>query len=169
MALAGNGCLVIPDPDGPGRGAALARAAERSRLALGPAVAPAALAESWDLARTLLRRLRRRRACPPPACCAPTDHLGELLLAQGAALTSRIAALRLAPLAELTPKARERMRETALAHVRHGGNAVAIAAELQIHPQTARYRIARLRELLGDDLDDPDRRFELELALRGTA
>jgi DNA-binding PucR family transcriptional regulator len=29
-----------------------------------------------------------------------------------------------------------------------------------------RYRIARLRDLLGDDLDDPDIRFELEIALR---
>ena len=48
------------------------------------------------------------------------------------------------------------MRETALAYVRHGGNAVAMAAELHVHPQTARYRIARLRELFGDDLDDPD-------------
>ena len=57
------------------------------------------------------------------------------------------------------------MRETALAYVRHGGNAVAMAAELHVHPQTARYRIARLRELLGEQLDDPDARFELELAL----
>ena len=58
------------------------------------------------------------------------------------------------------------MLETALAYVRRGGNAVAMATDLQIHPQTARYRIARLRELLGDQLDDPDTRFELELALR---
>lgn len=63
-------------------------------------------------------------------------------------------------------KARERMRETALAHVRHGGNSVAMAADLHVHAQTARYRVARLRELLGDQLDDPDARFELEIALR---
>jgi DNA-binding PucR family transcriptional regulator len=37
---------------------------------------------------------------------------------------------------------------------------------MQVHPQTARYRIARLREVLGDQLDDPDARFELQLALR---
>jgi DNA-binding PucR family transcriptional regulator len=35
-----------------------------------------------------------------------------------------------------------------------------------VHPQTVRYRIAKLRELLGDALDEPDGRFELELALR---
>ena len=65
-----------------------------------------------------------------------------------------------------TERARERMRETALAYVRHHGNAVAMAAELHFHPQIARYRIARLRELFGDDLDHPDVRFELEIALR---
>jgi len=37
---------------------------------------------------------------------------------------------------------------------------------LGLHAQTARYRLSRLRELLGDALDDPDARFELELALR---
>jgi DNA-binding PucR family transcriptional regulator len=44
-----------------------------------------------------------------------------------------------------------------------------MAAEMHVHPQTARYRVARLRELLGDQLDDPDARFELELALRANA
>jgi DNA-binding PucR family transcriptional regulator len=73
---------------------------------------------------------------------------------------------RLAPLRALTPKARRRMEETALAYVRHRGNAAAMARALHVHPQTARYRLARLRELLGDALDDPDARLELELALR---
>jgi DNA-binding PucR family transcriptional regulator len=41
-----------------------------------------------------------------------------------------------------------------------------MAGALDIHPQTARYRIARLRELLGNELDDPNARLELELALR---
>jgi hypothetical protein len=35
-----------------------------------------------------------------------------------------------------------------------------------VHPQTVRYRMSRLRELFGSALDDPDGRFELELALR---
>jgi DNA-binding PucR family transcriptional regulator len=41
-----------------------------------------------------------------------------------------------------------------------------VAERLGIHPQTARYRMARLRELFGDRLEDPDERFWLELALR---
>jgi len=97
------------------------------------------------------------------------DNLATLLLFESRELAGRIAARRLAALADLTPKARARMRETALAHLRHDGNAVAMATEMHVHPQTARYRIARLRELLGDQLDDPDARFELQLALRAEA
>jgi DNA-binding PucR family transcriptional regulator len=58
------------------------------------------------------------------------------------------------------------MTETALAYVQHLGNAAAMARDLHLHPQTARYRTARLRELLGEQLDNPDSRFELEAALR---
>jgi len=46
-------------------------------------------------------------------------------------------------------------------------NNVAIAAELAVHPQTVRYRLRRLRDLFGAGLEDPDRRFDLEIALRG--
>ena len=42
-----------------------------------------------------------------------------------------------------------------------------MARALDLHPQTVRYRLARLRDLLGEQLDDPDVRLELELALRG--
>ena len=97
------------------------------------------------------------------------EHLAELLIFEGRELVARIAARRLAPLGDLTEKARLRLRETALAYVRHDGNAVAMAAELHVHAQTARHRIARLRELFGEQLDDPDARFELEIALRSVA
>jgi DNA-binding PucR family transcriptional regulator len=78
----------------------------------------------------------------------------------------RLAARRLAAFDGLTPKARLRMEETALAYVQQQGNAAAMARTLGLHAQTARYRLSRLRELLGDALDDPNARFELELALR---
>jgi DNA-binding PucR family transcriptional regulator len=53
--------------------------------------------------------------------------------------------------------------EAWLAHQRHTPT---VAAELHVHPQTVRYRVGKLRELLGDRLDTPDGRFGLELALR---
>jgi hypothetical protein len=163
----GTGCLLLPDPQGPGRSGALERAVRRRALALGPAVEPAAAAESWSLAQALLRAAGGM--VPADGLLRAEDHLAELLLFEGRALAGRIAARRLRSLADLTPKAQARMRETALAHVRHNGNAVAMAAEMHVHPQTARYRIARLRELIGDELDDPDARFELEIALRAGA
>jgi PucR C-terminal helix-turn-helix domain len=164
----GEGCVLLPDPDGPGRAEAFARAAADARVALGPTVAPGAAAESWALAVTLLRA-DRAGAVPDPGPLRVDENLAALLLYESRDLAGRIAARRLASLAELTPKARSRMRETALAHLRHDGNAVAMAAEMHVHPQTARYRIARLRELLGDQLTDPDARFELQLALRAEA
>jgi hypothetical protein len=157
----GEGCVLLPDPEGPGRAEALARAAAEGRVALGPTVTPTAAAESWALALSLIRS-----GIDGAPLLKVDDHLAALLLFESRDLAGRIAARRLAPLADLTPKARARMRETALAHLRHDGNAVAMAAEMHVHAQTARYRIARLRELLGDQLDDPDVRFELELALR---
>jgi hypothetical protein len=161
----GEGCVLLPDPEGPGRAEALQRGAAEATIVLGPTVDPTHAGESWKLALSLLRSgvLESR------ALVRVDDNLALLLLFESRDLAGRIAARRLAALAELTPKARERMRETALAHLRHDGNAVAMAAAMHVHPQTARYRIARLRELLGDQLDDPDARFELQLALRAEA
>ena len=41
-----------------------------------------------------------------------------------------------------------------------------MAGELDVHPQTVRYRLKQLRELFGERLEDPEARFELSLALR---
>jgi len=163
--LDGIGCVLFPDPDGPRRAAPLERAASGAVLAVGPAGPVSGLPESWRLARGALA-VAEAGALPARGPVRADDHLAELLLAEGSALVGRIAARRLRPLEPLTPKAAARMRETALAYVRHGGNSVAMAAELHLHPQTVRYRIARLRELFGAELDDPDARFELEIALR---
>jgi hypothetical protein len=160
------GCVLFPDPGGPGRGTDLERAAGGGALALGPAVEVARLAESWRLAKSALRAVEAGFLAAPGMVRAE-EHLADILLCEGAPLVRRIASRRLAALDALTAKAGARMRETALAYVRHGGNSVAMAAELHLHPQTVRYRVARLRELLGGQLDDPDARFELEIALRG--
>lgn len=165
--LEGSGCILFPDPEGPGRAALLERAAGKFPLALGPAGALADLPTSWSLARAALRAVGAG-ALPATGLLRVDDHLADLLLFEGSALAARIAAHRLAPLDSLTDKAKERMSETALAYVKHGGNAVEMACALHVHPQTARYRIARLREIFGDQLDDPDIRFELEIALRGS-
>ncbi|MET0306690.1 MAG: helix-turn-helix domain-containing protein [Solirubrobacterales bacterium] len=163
--LEGKGCILFPDPSGPGRADLLGRAAGEVTLAQGPVGDLGDLPESWSLAKATLRAAQAG-AVPHGGLRRADDHLADLLLFEGHSLAARIATCRLAPLEELTEKARERMRESALAYVRHGGNAVAMAAALHVHPQTARNRIGHLRELFGDQLDDPDARFELEIALR---
>jgi hypothetical protein len=164
-ALEGEGCAIVPDPEGPGRAAEVGGALAGRTAALGPAVPVEELAASWALAQAALRAAEAG-ALAAPAPLRADDVLVDLLLLEGRAVIDRIAARRLPALDELTPKARRRMQETALAYVREGGNAAAMARALELHPQTVRYRLARLRELLGDQLDDPDARLELELALR---
>jgi hypothetical protein len=172
----GIGCALLPGAAS--RGGEPERATEGVTAALGPSVPRAELAAAWSLASAALRAAEagaiRCEGAPSGATRSTSliraeDHLAELLIFEGSALAERLAERRLAPLAELTPAGRARMEETALAFVQHGGNAAAMARALHLHPQTVRYRLTRLRELLGDALDDPDARFELELALRSRA
>jgi hypothetical protein len=163
----GTGCALIPDPGGPGQAAEIEAAAAKIPVAMGPAGPPARSSRSWSLARSTLRAIETGTIAPN-GLARSEDHLAEALIHDNPATIELIAARRLAAIEELTPKARDRMRETALAFVQHRGNAAAMARAMHVHPQTARYRVARLRELLGDALDDPDARFELELALRAT-
>ena len=158
----GAACLILPDPDGPSRRRRLALALHGLTAALGPTVAVEHAARSWSRARALHRLL----GDAPAGLHAADDHLPRLLLAEDPALVEDLARLRLAPLDALSPAARARLEQTLLAYLRQRGNGPRMAADLGIHPQTVRYRLARLRELLGPALDDPEARFELEVVLR---
>jgi len=94
------------------------------------------------------------------------ERTGELLLRSDGRLAAELAADQLRPLDGLTVGSRDRLTETLRIWLAEQGRLGQVAARLNIHPQTARYRVARLRELFGDALDDPDQRFWLELALR---
>jgi hypothetical protein len=159
-------CLVVPDPDGTGGRAELRRIGERVRAIVGPTVPPLELSRSRRLAMDALKAVG---AHPGPGLIRADEQLGAILVLNGATTVEAIRDKRLAPLTDLTPSARARMEATALAYVQHGGNAAAIGRALHLHPQTVRHRIRRLRELLGDQLDRPDARFELEAALRASA
>jgi hypothetical protein len=161
----GVGCALVPGAAGPTRAAELERATRGVTAALGPTVPRAELPEAWSIASAALRAVEAG-AIEAEGLLIAEDHLPDLLLFESGALAERLAERRLAPLDDLTPAGRARMEETALAYVQHGGNAAAMARALHLHPQTIRYRLGRLRELFGDELADPDARFELELALR---
>ncbi len=94
------------------------------------------------------------------------DHLAALLIHRDPALVAVLSDRRLAPLAALRDTTRLRLAETLLSWLQHRGERQRIAAELHVHPQTVGYRLGQLRELFGDQLEDPQSRFELEIALR---
>jgi hypothetical protein len=156
----------VPDPQAPGRRAQLEAALDEAPAALGPPV---------TLERAPLSLVRARAAhalvldghIDGGGLVLADEHLPDLLLHGGdGTLAADLAASALAPLAELRPGARSRLRETLRAWLDHPGQVTRVAGDLHVHPQTVRYRVAQLRELFGERLDDPDARFELALALR---
>jgi len=159
-------CALVPDPDAPGRRRQLERALRQAhaRGGLGTTVA-------WGDAALSFMRARAALALPgvdDEPLISARDHAGELLMRADPVLGAEFASAVLAPLAELSAGSRERLTATLSAWLDEQGRLGPAAAALGIHPQTARYRLARLRELFGDTLDDPDGRFWLALALRTT-
>jgi hypothetical protein len=161
-------CVLVPDPAGPGTRAALERACEGMVAALGPTVQWQDAAASFERAALALHLLTDGVLALDGALTVADDHLPALLLHRDPTLVRDMADRRLAPLAEVTPAMRDRLAQTLLAWLAHQGHVRDIAENLYVHPQTVRYRLRRLRELFGDALDDPDARFELEIALRAT-
>ncbi len=157
--------LVVPDPDGPGRPAALDRAVGALGAALGPSVGPAEAHRSLRWARRALE-LMARGALADGGLLRVSQHLPTMIVLGDAALAHALVARCLAPFDPLPAAERERLLATLAAWLAHQRHTPGVAAELHVHPQTVRYRMAKLRDLLGDALDSPDGRFELELALR---
>ncbi|RCG21023.1 PucR family transcriptional regulator [Sphaerisporangium album] len=161
-------CLVLPDPDGPGRAGLLDASLRDWVVAVGPSVPAHELAQSLRLAREALALARRGvLASSEPIRCA--DHLSTLIIFRDEALVRVLRRVRLAPLGHLRPAQRDRIAETLLAWLQCGYNANEVAARLHVHPQTVRYRLRQATELFGDRLKSPDDRFELEIALRARA
>jgi hypothetical protein len=162
-------CAIVPDPDGPGRRAELERAVQE-------AGAPAGLGLTLGWQEAAISFTRAQAALglalvdgTEPALVAARDHAGKLLLAADPVLAAQLVRDRLAPLEELSAGARSRLVATLEVWLAEQGRLGAVAERLGIHPQTVRYRVARLRELFGERLEDPDERFWLDLALRTRA
>jgi PucR C-terminal helix-turn-helix domain len=158
-------CVIVPDPDAPQRRAEIARAvADAGALGgLGTTVAPVDAALSFARARAALELAGGAARAP---MVAAHEVAGELLLRSDEQLAAELVSDRLAPLAGLSSGSRARLTETLRVWLAEQGRLGPVAQRLGVHPQTARYRLARLRELFGGALDDPDERFWLELALR---
>ena len=150
----------------PARRNELEAAVRDRRAALGPDVPWQEAALSFERAREVLRLAGQGGIEGDEALLVAERHRLSLLLGADRRLARDVAESALAPLESETELSRERLGSTLDAWLRHRGRTEAVAKALHVHPQTVRYRLARLRELFGNRLDDPDGRFELELALR---
>ena len=173
-------CLVMPDPDGPGRRRLLEaglrgwraagwpadRAAPGCLAAVGPAVPLVHAARSLRWARHALALAQRGLADGASGIVRCDEQLATLVLLADAELAGVLSGQALAPLRRLRPDQADRLAETLLAWLESADNAGAAARHLHVHPQTVRYRLRQLTELFGDRLSDPDARFTLQVALR---
>ena len=160
----GVACAIVPDADAPGRANVVAGAVRSGMAALGPDGPIAALPRSFELARRTLD-LTEAGVISGAQPVRAADHLATLALHRDPELLAEHARSELAPLDELTERSRASHLETLEAWLEHPGRPTEVARAVHVHPQTARYRLRRLRELLGD-IDDPDRRFSLQIAVR---
>ncbi len=153
--------LLVPDAEGPAR-PALLRALEGKEAVVGPP-------RPWvDAAASHRRAVRVVELGPAAEGAAPVDtqqRLCELVLRADEDALADLRTAVLAPLAELSEGAREKLTETLRAWLLHHGRREQVAAALFVHPQTVRYRMGQLRELYGDRLEDPRTVLELTLAL----
>jgi DNA-binding PucR family transcriptional regulator len=160
----GEVVALLPAPTRAPAREALRQALAGWQAAVGPARPWAAAAASLRLAQQAAALSARGVLDTDPVLA--DEHLADLVVHRDPELVSALAAARLAPLDQVRESSRERLAETLLAWLQHRGERQHVAAALQVHAQTVGYRLTRLRELFGEALEDPQGRFELELALR---
>ena len=163
-------CLLVPDPDGPGRAEVVERGLRGWTGALGPAVPLGRAASSLRWARQTLALARRGSSgaggVGGRGLIRCEEHLATLLLSADEELARLLSAVKLAPLDRLRPVQQDVVADTLLAWLQNAGNARLAAGQLHVHPQTVRYRLRQIQDLFGPVLAEPGARFELEVALR---
>lgn len=157
---------LVPEPQDPARAAQLATGFAEIRSGLGSPVEPHQTPSSYAHARSMLQLALDSDA---DALLTAEAHRCELIARSDRLLADQIVKDRLAPLAEETAASRARLEETLLAWLKCNGQISSAAKELHVHEQTLRYRMNRLRDLLGESLDSPNVRYELEFALRAAS
>ncbi|MFL6144585.1 MAG: helix-turn-helix domain-containing protein [Labedaea sp.] len=159
----GEPCLIVADPR-----KALGRLADElddQHAAVGPTVPITEARRSLAAARRALG-LVQRGILPNRPVIWCEDHLSTLALLSDEFLVAQLTARAMAPFEGLRAKQRERLANTLLAWLETRGGINEIASRLDIHPQTVRYRMHQIEELLGDRLADPEERLTMEIALR---
>lgn len=157
--------LVIPGEVTGHREQMLVTALGDARVAVGPTVGPDDAPASLRWASEALR-LAGTSAAADAMLVRSDDHLLRLWLSSEPLIGERLRRRQLAPFDALTPTQRRRMLDTLEAWLTHRGDVPRMAAYLDVHPQTVRYRLRVLRELVGPELEDPEWRLCTELMLR---
>ncbi|MFL5846884.1 MAG: helix-turn-helix domain-containing protein [Solirubrobacteraceae bacterium] len=157
LGLDETAILLVPDAAGPRRERLLRALAEREAV-VGPA-------RPWTAVATSAARAARAQALAGGGVVDADAHLAQLVIGADPDALADLRERALEPLAELRPNARERLEQTLRSWLLHQGRREDVAAELNVHPQTVRYRMTQLRELYGDRLQDPAAVLEIVLAL----
>lgn len=156
---------LIPEPRDPTRRDQLIRSFARIPSGLGSVAPIRDTRHSYAHSRAMMALGEEANM---PGIVLADFNRSALIARSDRMLAEEIVRDRLAPLDDETPASRERLTDTLLAWLRNDGSIPDAAEELHVHAQTLRYRMSRLRELLGDALDDPELRYELEFALRAS-
>ncbi|MGW7056098.1 PucR family transcriptional regulator [Streptomyces sp. NPDC054887] len=157
--------LVVPDPTAPSRKHTLRKVLQGRNAAVGPATSLTEGFRSLHLAQKALL-LSQRGIIPAAGLVTSVEHLGTLLLFRDEGLLEMLCLRHLRPMEEVREQHRDKLAETLLVWLQSGHNANIVAARLDIHPQTVRYRMRQLHRLYGAKLLQPDVQFELQLVLR---
>jgi hypothetical protein len=159
-------CVLIPDPE-KREEARLIDVLRGSDAAVGPSGPLYETARSWDWARQTLE-LVESGVIKARGLVRADDHLAAIFLHEDPALVGALAARWLAPLRTLPESSRRDLPETLLAWLSQDRDVKRAAEDLNCHPNTVRYRMGKLRQLYGETLEDPEARFELQIALRAS-
>ncbi|MEU8239942.1 helix-turn-helix domain-containing protein [Actinoplanes missouriensis] len=158
--LPGMTVLLVPDPQGTSR-PLLFRLLTGHSATIGPA-------RPWMEAKSSVDRvIRVHELCRPGGggVVDTEDHLASVVVTADPSALADLRARALAPLAGERGASGAKLVETLRSWLLHHGRREDVAADLFVHPQTVRYRMARLRELYGERLKDPEWVLALTIAL----
>jgi len=156
--------LLIPGAFSTKRRQTLEAALPGYLLAVGLPVPLADAADSLRWARQLLAFIQAGIVDQAPVTLCE-DHLMSVLLLSDAVLAEQFARRQVPSLDTLKPVLRDWLVGTYSVWLDSRCSATIAAQRLQIHAQTVRYRVKKLEKVLGDELTDPSRHFQVQLAL----
>lgn len=159
--------LLVPGGIDDGRLRMLSSGWPDRRIAVGLTVPTAKAAESLRWARRAMVAARRG-LLGDERIIDSGEHLVTLWLLSDETVVGHLTRRLLGEVTDLSGGQPERYLETLYAWLTTRGTGAELAERLSIHPQTVRYRMRRLEEVLGDRLADPDARFAMEVVLRAT-